>query len=243
MHNTIHMEILPQPDDITCGPTCLHAVYNYYEDERNLMQVIQEVPKLADGGTLAVLLGLHALENGYDATLYTYDVKVFDPTWFRPSLNIDLSAKLREQIQHKSGKKIRFASEAYLRFLGLGGRITFEDLKPSLIRRLLKHDTPILTGLCSTYLYRTAREIEQGNRMIYDDIRGVPVGHFVVLCGYNMEAKTARVADPLMPNPVSDEQIYEVELNHLICSIMLGILTFDANLLVITPSRQRRGRH
>ncbi len=242
MQSTIHLEILPQPDDITCGPTCLHAVYNYYEDERSLMQVIDEAPKLADGGTLAVLLGHHALANGYDATLYTYDVKVFDPTWFQ-SPRIDLQAKLREQIKHKDGKKIRFASEAYLRFLSLGGKITFEDLKPALIRRLLKHGTPILTGLCATYLYHTAREIEQGSRMIYDDIRGVPVGHFVVLCGYNMKEKTARVADPLMPNPVSDTQIYEVELNHLICSIMLGILTFDANLLVITPGRKRRGRH
>lgn len=241
MHTALHMEILPQPDDVTCGPTCLHAVYNYYGDSRDLKHVIRDVSKLEHGGTLAVLLGLHALSGGYDATLYTYDLKVFDPTWFRDA-DPDLVSRLREQLKHKHGRKFTFASQSYLSFLELGGRILFDDLTPSLIRNILKHDTPILTGLSATYLYRTAREIEQDSRMVYDDIRGEPTGHFVVLCGYNMEDRTALVADPLMPNPVSETQIYAVELNHLICSIMLGILTFDANLLVIEPGGKRRGR-
>ena len=25
------LEILNQPDDVTCGPTCLHAVYRYFD--------------------------------------------------------------------------------------------------------------------------------------------------------------------------------------------------------------------
>ena len=30
--------ILPQPDDTTCGPTCLHAVYGYYDDSIPLQE-------------------------------------------------------------------------------------------------------------------------------------------------------------------------------------------------------------
>ena len=28
----LHLDILPQPDDSTCGPTYLHAVYRYWGD-------------------------------------------------------------------------------------------------------------------------------------------------------------------------------------------------------------------
>ena len=74
--------------------------------------------------------------------------------------------------------------------------------------------------------------------MVYDDLRGEPTGHFVVLCGYNMQDRTALVADPQLPNPISNSPIYTVRLNRLVCAIMLGILTYDANLLIITPSQK-----
>lgn len=65
MRSPLHLEILPQPDDTTCGPTCLHAVYSYFGDALDLSTVIGEVQTLEEGGTLAVLLGLHALRRGY----------------------------------------------------------------------------------------------------------------------------------------------------------------------------------
>jgi hypothetical protein len=138
----------------------------------------------------------------------------------------------------KHNPKVRLASKAYLEFIRLGGNIAFEDLTATLIRGLLKRSIPILTGLSATYLYRTAREVALGKMMDYDDIRGEPTGHFVVLCGYNMQERTALVADPLLPNPISDSQIYAVRINRLICAIMLGVLTYDANLLVITPKKK-----
>ena len=67
MVTKLHLEISGQPDDTTCGPTCLHAVYRYYGDAIPLRQVIAEVKSLSGGGTLAVLLGNHALSRGYRA--------------------------------------------------------------------------------------------------------------------------------------------------------------------------------
>ena len=79
----LRLEILPQPDQFTCGPTCLQAVYRYFGDSVPLPKVIDEIPQLEDGGTLAVVMACHALARGYQATIYTYNVHVFDPTWFR----------------------------------------------------------------------------------------------------------------------------------------------------------------
>ena len=61
METKLRVEILPQPDDNSCGPTCLHALYRYYGDELPLDQVLAEVPMLESGGTLDVLLANHAL--------------------------------------------------------------------------------------------------------------------------------------------------------------------------------------
>jgi hypothetical protein len=80
MEPSLEIEILPQPDDATCGPTCLHAVYRFFEDPIPLDRVIAEVEPLKAGGTLAVNLARHALGRGYAATIYTYNPRVFDPT-------------------------------------------------------------------------------------------------------------------------------------------------------------------
>jgi len=93
-----------QPDDITCGPACLHSVYEYYGDSISLQRVITEVKSLKGGGTLAVLLGNHALKCGYKATIYTYNLHVFDPTWFTGK--VILAEKLKAQAAIKNDEKL-----------------------------------------------------------------------------------------------------------------------------------------
>lgn len=238
MHSRLSIPILAQPDDITCGPTCLQAIYRYYGDEVPLPQVIDEVTTLRGGGTLAALLGCHALGRGYAARLYTFDLTLFDITWFAEGA--DLAGKLAAQFTAKADARIREATAAHLRFLEAGGEIRFEDLTAGLIRSFLKRDRPILAGLSATYLYRTARERDLGGSLVYDDLAGDPSGHFVVINGYDMERRVTGIADPLLPNPLSDSQYYEVTLHHLVCAVMLGIVTRDANLLVLAPRKKGR---
>src|SRR4051812_18679514 len=157
MESRLTVEILPQPDDFTCGPTCLHAVYRYYRDEIALDQVIREVAYLDDGGTLDVLLACHALRRGYQARIYTYNLHIFDPTWFAAGAP-PLAQRLAEQAQHKVAPKLALATEGYLEFLSLGGEVRFEDLTRALIRKYLNRGIPVLTGLSATYLHRSMRE-------------------------------------------------------------------------------------
>src|SRR5262249_18239464 len=162
-----------------CGPTCLHALYRYYDDELPLEAVIEQVPSLEGGGTLAVLLGCHALRRGYDATIYTYNLKLFDPTWFRPDAP-PLPGRLRAQLVAKESPRLPPPTAPFLEFPRRGGTVRMEDLTGDLIRRYLTRRIPILTGLSATYLYRDMRE--HGPDGVPDDIQGLPSGHFVVLC-------------------------------------------------------------
>jgi hypothetical protein len=229
-------KILAQPDPTACGPSCLHAVYRYYGEEISLDQVVREVRSLEEGGTLDVFLANHALRRRYNARIYTYNLSVFDPTWFIPG-RFDIRERLEAQMKNKDLPKLHVATKGYLEFLALGGELRFEDLTTSLLRKYLKRSVPLLTGLSSTFLYRSPREVGYDGKE--DDLRGEPAGHFVVLCGYNREERTVTVADPFLPNPFSESHRYAVNIDRVVCSILLGVLTYDANLLVITPDGMR----
>ena len=230
----LSLEIQPQPDDATCGPTCLHAVYRYHGDAIALEQVVAEVGRLETGGTLAALLASHALRRGYRATIYTYNLHLFDPTWFADPA-VDLRAKLAAQASAKTDRKLRFATEAYLEFLSLGGRVKYEELSARLLRRHLRRGHPLLAGLSSTYLYGTAREDPERDSTL-DDVRGTPGGHFVVLYGYEPEERVVHVADPYQENPLDDGLHYAVGMDRLVGAILLGVITWDANLTIVEPA-------
>lgn len=250
MAERLRLEILPQPDDSTCGPTCLQAVYRFFGKEYPLDQLIRETPRLENGGTLAVLLGNHALKRGYKATLYTYDLSVFDPSWFQGRRStvgphegdavVNLLEKLQAEIAVKERRKAKLACAAYIDFVRLGGVIRMKDLSARLIRDQLRRGVPILTGLSSTYLYHHPRELADSSQD--DDIRGEPQGHFVVLCGYDPEERLVDVADPYLKNPLGVEHHYHVGLDRLVCAILLGVLTYDANLLLIEPQGRENPR-
>ena len=229
-------KILTQPDDSTCGPTSLHAVYQYFDDDIPLEQVIREVSFLEEGGTLAVMLGCHALKRGYRVKIFSYNLHVFDPTWFREP-NEKIIANLQEQLLYKADPKLHHASRAYIEFLSLGGELKCSDLTLNLLKSYFKQGIPVLTGLSATYLYKCARErVNERNESVYDDVRGYPLGHFVVLCGLSADREHIVVADPYQENPFYRNNYYEVKISRLLNSIMLGIVTYDANLLVIEPA-------
>jgi len=244
MDEQLPYDILSQPDETTCGPTCLHSIYRYLGESVSLEQVIEEVGMIQSGGTLAVFLGCHALKRGYDATIYTFNLNVFDPTWFLPA-GPSLRDRLLAQRELKESSRLQMATDGYINFLELGGQLKMEVLDAPLIRRYLKKRIPILTGLSSTFLYGEPRERaadDSGRRFVADDVGGVPQGHFVVMCGYDANERQVLIADPLTPNPLAKDNLYHADLDRVINAVLLGIVTYDANLLVIQPKRTKAER-
>ena len=231
------VKILPQPDETTCGPTCLQAVYRYWGDNESLDEVIARAGRLEHGGTFAVFLACDALRKGYRATIYTYNLNVFDPTWFtHPGVNI--AERLRQQREVKMDYRLQHATTGYLEFLSLGGILRLKDLTRGLIHGVLRRGLPVLTGLSSTFLYRVPREY--GPDDVPDDIRGLPSGHFVIIAGYDRERRRLLVVDPYQKNPYASTHEYWLSVERVLSAMLLGIVTHDANLLIIHPPHQPR---
>ena len=224
------VDIEPQPDGMTCGPTCLHALYRFHGLDVALPKVIDSVTSLDEGGTLEVHLAVDALKRGFDTTIYTFNLNLFDPTWFA-NADIDIAAKLRARAARRRNAKFKFAVDGYCEFLERGGRLRFTDLTRAELRGMLRRGVPIIAGLNLTYLYRHPRV--SGPHDDPDDVHGEPCGHFVVLAGYNRDDRSIAVADPYVPNPVAAGQKYWVHIDRVIGAILLGVMTYDASLLIL----------
>lgn len=230
----LSVDMLRQPDEESCGPTCLHAIYRYWGRHERLQDVIARTGKLERGGTVAVLLACDALQVGFRATIYTFNLTMFDPSWFVGKVDIG-ERLLRQRIAKPDDLRVQEVTAGYLEFLRLGGRLRLTDLSRYLLSGFLRHKRPIITGLSSTYLYRATREC--GPHDAPDDVRGTPGGHFVVLAGYDWPARTVMVSDPYEPHPYGASRNYWLNIDRAVGAILLGIVTHDANLLIIQPPR------
>jgi hypothetical protein len=248
MKHSLAVDIQTQPNDCSCGPTCLAAVYRYWDDDVDLHKLIADIGQLSSGGTLAVQLACHALSRGYSAEIITHNLQLFDPTWFRtstPDMAEFLASKLTAQLRAKKNRddidlmRLEHATAAYLSFLSLGGKVRMLALNSELIIASLAQEIPILCGLSATYLYQESRERvvadQPGRTAVPDDVGGDPIGHFVVLHGYDPRTDMLQVADPMHTNPFGPTNKYTASLARVLSAILLGIVTYDSNLLTLTP--------
>ena len=168
MKKTLDLEIQPQPNDSSCGPTCLSAVYQYWSDPVEIQCLLNEIRQLSSGGTLAVQLGCHALSRGYHAMTTTYKLQIFDPTWFKSAGglgdSLQISDKLIKQFEIKSKRphvnhaSLKIATDSYVNFQKMGGRLRMIPLNEQLIQDAIAVGIPVLCGLSATYLYQKSRE-------------------------------------------------------------------------------------
>jgi hypothetical protein len=165
---------------------------------------------------------------------------MWDPTWFVQKS--DLLEKVRARFVAKEWSKdpkLANALASFEEFIGRGGRYLWQELTPNLVSGLLRRGLPILCGVNATYLYQCARERDDHA----DDVGGDPFGHFLIVCGYHSRERTVDIADPLQDNPLHGTKYYRVGLYRFIGAVYLGVMTYDANFLVIRPRRGRaKGR-
>ncbi len=140
----IELIIQTQPDDETCGPTSLHAIYQYYGLNLPLDEIIRGVDRSISGGTLTPMLGSHALRHGFQTSIYIYNLNLFDPTWFHHGQveNHFLMEKLNAQMKFKNDPYITKATLALFDYLSLGGKICSHSLNVDLLKKYFNRKIP-----------------------------------------------------------------------------------------------------
>ena len=71
--------------------------------------------------------------------------------------------------------------------------------------------------------------------LVFSLVMALAMLAYVILDGYDEQTGQIDIADPLLNNPTNQGQHYQVDFSRLINAIMLGIVTYDSNLLIIEP--------
>ena len=135
-------------------------------------------------------------------------------------------------MEHKTSRRFLAVADAYIKYLEAGGEISFDDMSTGLLAKHLNENLPVLCGLCATYLYDCAREVFENGQAHFDDIKGELTGHFVVAYHINSSG-FLQIADPYHANPLASNKYYEVPVQKFINAVHLGIVSYDANILII----------
>lgn len=226
-----------QPDEVTCGPSCLSAVLRFHGIDVDLDAALGATERNADGGTLAPHLGRAALSFGVGVRARPMAVQVFDPTWreLPPDAMID---RLRRRTATLGDPRLVRVHQAWIAFLEAGGVVDLAgELRSAELIAALDRGNPLIAGLSVTWLYQGARERPSDN--VPDDIAGSPVGHFVVITGYAGSGDTFWVVDPWPHPPFPGDEHYPVSRRRLTQAILLGDATHDAVVLEILPPGDR----
>ena len=178
--------MIAQPDDATCGPTSLHAVYRYFGQELDLASVIDAVAYLEGGGTLAAYLGLDVLASrvrGLHLLLRPSPVRPYlGGTGYALSHRQATTAAFLQKEGSSSGRPRKPTSA----FCNTGASCGLPTSRSTCSAPISTGKLPVLAGLSATYLYRTMREYAIApNQTAYHDLQGEPAGHFVVLYGFS----------------------------------------------------------
>jgi hypothetical protein len=210
-------------------PDLLAQVYRFLGYERAVDEVISDTRRNADGGTLGVYLGISALRNGFRPTIYTYNLRIFDPTWRRLSPP-EISGKLRERRRFVRSRRLKRAIAAYVEYLGMGCRVPVFRARCGFLVGLLQTGHPILTGFERNVPLWVRSRTQRGVRRRF---AASPRGISSSCAGYYPRSDRFVVRDPSSNIPFSRNGKYTVEARRLIAAILLGDVTYDANLLVL----------
>ena len=144
-----------QPDDLSCGPTCLAQVYRYYgHDKRAVRTVIDETARNPDGGTLAVYLGVSALRNGFGAASTRTTCGSSIPPGGSSPAAIAQAGEAAPAPGRPARPKLQRSRAAYIEFLGPRRQGALPELTRELMVRILAAAVTPSSRVGATYLYR-----------------------------------------------------------------------------------------
>ncbi len=172
-----------------CGPTCLAEVMEFYTKEKfDIKDLVKESKSPYKNMDWFFLFGMSALKRGFKVKIITVSTEILDPSWI--SLNPKkLVRKMKKRIKYLEGRKRkdRYLIEWNLeplkkavKFIEAGGELIFSLITIDLLKYFVKKKMPIIVPVNENIFYGIKRTKDDE----YDDIRGYPSGHIVVISGY-----------------------------------------------------------
>ena len=231
---SVHLkfERIPQPDNITCGPTSLRMVLNYYGHPVPHEEMMKHFTIFPHIGVLDPHICMAAMDFGFKAKTISFNYRVIHPSWTKLSRQ-ELLQKLRTYFPKIKNYKDSVSAAGYIRYLERGGTIEFHPMSRKLIVHYLEKGIPVIAALDMEYLYN--------GTVHWTEFRPEHATHFVVIYGYDADKDVFQVADPWYEVTIPNKEgTYEVPADRLMTAILLGFQVNDGDLVIVEKPEQKK---
>ncbi len=199
----------------SCGPVCLLNVYRYFGIKTELKDILKELRIDDKTTTYPAQLASHLLSNGLKTVFINTNPFVVSPSW-KNIRNKELVQKLTKWL--KKNKKGRWEKSAkyLLKYLKKGGEIKICDLSTKMIDEYMAEGYLLICCLEESWIWGE-RKIKGTNK--FDDIKGEPRGHFIIL--YDKEGEDYLVSDPYPTGLKNRNGLYKLDKNKLLAATLV----------------------
>jgi len=222
---SLPLERYAQPTNVTCGPTSLRMVMNYYDKPVSQEEIMRHFTLYPGIGVLDPHMAMAAMDYGFKVKTISYNYRVIHPAWEKLPPD-SLLAKLQAYLPQIKNYKDSVAAAGYIQYLKRGGRIEFQPLDRVLIVNYLKQGMPVIAALDMEYLYAGTIAWSAG--------KPEHATHFVVIHGYNAAKDEFEISDPwyevIIPN---ENGHYFAPAARVLTAILLGFQVNDGDLIIV----------
>lgn len=183
---------IPQQEEADCVQACAAQILSHFGTKKSVSEIKAEVPVFVDShgtklGTSIGHVAVYFLSLGFEVTLHTSDVVLFDTTWKQLSKQ-ELVARLQDRAANLThaiyGRDaIQAITDGFVQFLQRGGMLVQAVVDEKYLVQLLT-EGPVYAVVNYQFLYDKPKYRFVGDTLEDDPVRGDPSTHAVLITGY-----------------------------------------------------------
>ncbi|MBD3280341.1 hypothetical protein GF389_02360 [Candidatus Dojkabacteria bacterium] len=199
-----------------CGPLCLVNIFENLGDKALVEDIMEDLGVTENEITYLPQLALYAHKNNLKIKYLQSNPREISPNWkgLESDKYLETLKKFQEEMDKESiwKKNLKFLIE----YIEAGGEIEVDDLSREKISQYLAEGYVVLAAVEQTWLWGK-RKVK--GKIEYDDLKGKPSGHFVVI--YKEDGDDFLVSDPYPTGLEGKEGLYRVSKDTMLVSILV----------------------
>ncbi len=178
------------PKSVDCGIASVAMIYAFYRIKKEYSRLQKELTTNRVG-TYAPQLGINLLQNGFQVEIVTHNPRLVEVK--DKNLNQkQLASKFTQELKRAKNASDKRALKFFMKFMGLGGKITIKVPTISDIKEEIESKRPLIAYFTNAPLYDWEPDIYLMDRPIWKTM------HIAVVSGIDPE--NVYINDPMWDN-------------------------------------------
>lgn len=206
-----------------CGPISVYTIHQFFGTTITTAEILKDLGVSTKTSTFPSQLAQHLRSFPYDVQLLTSCSYLVSPHWIGKS-SLFIAEELQQWLVHHKRSPWRKGAQFLRDYLASGGMIKIINLTTHILDEYLEGGYLILACLEESWLWGRRKIV---GKAFFDDVKGSPRGHFVVLFDGNDHEYA--ISDPFPTGLPGRSGNYFVSKD----TVMISILLWGATVVAV----------